>query len=134
LSFNPELTRILQLNPYASLAWGLLSKIPEVRLLSCLVPGHGALNRLCSTCCQVLLQQVQRDESIETLLEAIRDAFEFAEEADTLRSIKPESRQVSILREMLECVSESAKFIKSYAEDVNLGMSSSPLSLVITNM
>jgi hypothetical protein len=81
-----------------------------------------------------LLQQVQRDDNIQTLLEGICDAFEFAEEADTLRNIKPESRQAKILEEMLECVSESAKFIRSYAEDVNLGTSSEPLSLVIANM
>jgi hypothetical protein len=86
----------------------------------CLVPDI----ILCSPFCQTLLQQVQRDDNIQTLLEAIRDAFEFAEEADTLRNIKPESRQASILEEMLECVSESAKFIRSYAEDVNLGTSS----------
>jgi hypothetical protein len=68
-----------------------------------------------------LLKQVQRDDNIQTLLEAIRDAFEFEEEADTLRNLKPESRQAKILEEMLKCVSESAKFISSYAEDVNLG-------------
>jgi hypothetical protein len=82
-------------------------------------------------CCQTLLQQVQRDENVEALLETIRDAFEFAEEADTLRSIKPESKQAKILEQMLECVSESAKFIKSYAEDVQVGTLSSALSFVI---
>ena len=71
--------------------------------------------------------------NIQTLLEAIRDAFEFTEEADTLRHIKPGSRQASILEEMLECVSECAKFISSYAEDVNLGSPTWPLSLLITN-
>jgi hypothetical protein len=80
-----------------------------------------------SSCCQTLLQLVQRDENIEALLETIRDAFEFAEEADSLRSIKPESKQAKILEEMLECVSESAKFIKSYAEDVQVGTLSSAL-------
>jgi hypothetical protein len=78
-----------------------------------------------------LLQQVQRDDNIETLLEAIRDAFQFAEEADTLRNLRPESSQATILGEMLECVSECARFITSYAEDVKLSMSSWPLSLVI---
>jgi hypothetical protein len=33
LVHHPELTPVLQLNPYASLAWSLLSKIPEVRPL-----------------------------------------------------------------------------------------------------
>jgi hypothetical protein len=71
-----------------------------------------------------LLKQVERDGNVEALLEAIRDAFEFAEEADTLRSIKPESKQAAILEEMLECVAECAKFIRSYAGDVQVGTSS----------
>jgi hypothetical protein len=82
-------------------------------------------------CCQTLLQQVRRDENVDALLETIRDAFEFAEVADTLRSIKPESEQAKVFEEMLECVSESAKLIKSYAEDVQVGTLSSGPSLVI---
>jgi uncharacterized protein YchJ len=82
---------------------------------------------LFSSCCKTLLQLVQRDENVEALLETIRDAFEFVEEADILRSIKPDSRQAKLLEEMLECVSESAKFIKSYAEDVQVGTLSSAL-------
>jgi hypothetical protein len=71
-----------------------------------------------------LLQLVQRDDNVQTLLEAIRDAFELAEEADTLRDIQPESKQAKILHEMLECVSKTAEFIESYARDVQVGMSS----------
>jgi hypothetical protein len=33
LLIRPELTPAAQLNPYATLAWNMLSKIPEVRLL-----------------------------------------------------------------------------------------------------
>jgi hypothetical protein len=33
LLIRPELTSAAQLNPYATLAWNMLSKIPEVRLL-----------------------------------------------------------------------------------------------------
>jgi hypothetical protein len=68
-----------------------------------------------------LLRQVERDGNVEALLEAIRDGFEFAEEANTLRNIKPESKQAAILEEMLECVTECAEFIRSYAEDVQVG-------------
>jgi hypothetical protein len=110
----------LQLNPYATLAWSLLSKIPEVRLLSFSECMEYLL--FFSTYRQTLLQQVQRDDNIETLFEAIREAFEFAEEADTLRTIQPESSQVTVLEEMLECVSECAKFITLYAKDVQIGM------------
>jgi hypothetical protein len=83
---------------------------------------------------QTLLQQVERDLNVETLLEAIRDGFEFVEEADTLRNIMPESTQATILEEMLECVSKCAEFIQSYAEDVHVGTSFSSLSLVGINM
>jgi hypothetical protein len=89
---------------------------------------------LCSFCRQVLLQQVQRDDNVQTLLEAIVDAFKFAEEADPLRDIRPESRQAKILEDMLRCVTECAEFITSYAEDVNVGTSSWSLLLVIMNM
>jgi hypothetical protein len=46
LSINPELIAVLQLNPYASLAWSLLSKIPEVHLL--VLSQNGALTLLSS--------------------------------------------------------------------------------------
>jgi hypothetical protein len=81
-----------------------------------------------------LLKQIERDNNVETLLEAIRDAFEFAEEADTLRNIKPESKQATVLEEMLECVCECAKFIRSYAEDVRVGVLSLPLYWLLSNM
>jgi hypothetical protein len=69
---------------------------------------------------------VERDDNVQTLLEGIRDSFELAEEADTLRNIQPESKQAKILHQMLECVSNSAEFIQSYAKDVQVGMSSRP--------
>jgi hypothetical protein len=121
---NTELTSILQLNPHAHLAWSILSKIPEVPLFTIGMYGKFTLFSLLFR--QILLQQVQRDENIEILLKAIGDAFEFAlaEEADTLKNIKPESKQAIILEEMLRCVSECAIFMKSYAEDVGVGMSS----------
>jgi hypothetical protein len=71
-----------------------------------------------------LLLQVQRDNNVRTLLEAIRDAFEFAKEAEVLRNIQPASTQAKILDEMLQYVSEIAEIIESYAKDVQLGMSS----------
>jgi hypothetical protein len=85
-------------------------------------------------CGQTLLQQVQRDDNVRTLFQAIRDAFEFAEDADALRSIKPESRQARILEEMLQCVSEIGKFIELYAKHVGVSKSSWPLSLAVVNM
>jgi hypothetical protein len=73
---------------------------------------------LISSILQTLLQQFQQDDNVRSLLKAIRDAFEFIIEADVLRNMELASTQVKILDEMLECVSECATFIISYAEDV----------------
>jgi hypothetical protein len=83
---------------------------------------------------QTLLLQVKRDDNVRTLFQAIRDAFEFAEDADPLRNIKPESRQARILEEMLQCVFEIGKFIELYAKHVGVSEWSWPLSLVVVNM
>jgi hypothetical protein len=73
--------------------------------------------------CQTLLQQVERDDNVRALFKVIRDGFEFAKEADALRSINPESRQARILEEMLRCVYEIGKFIELYAKHVQVGRS-----------
>ena len=131
-TIRPGLTSAPQLNSFASLAWSLLSKIPEVRFL--ILSQYMRQSHFCLPWRQTLLKQIQRDDNIQTLLEAIRDAFEFAEEAEILRSIKPESMQATILEKMLECVAECATFIRLYAEDVKVGSSSWPLSLVIISL
>jgi hypothetical protein len=125
-SIRPGLMFAPQLNSFARLTWGLLSKIPDVRFLFLSLYMRQSL--VCLLWCQTLLKQIQRDNNIQTLLEVIRDAFEFAEEAEILRSIKPESKQATILEKMLECVAECATFIKLYAEEVKVGTSSWPLS------
>jgi hypothetical protein len=82
---------------------------------------YGTLTPFFSRCRQTLLKQVERDDNVRTLLEAIRDAFEFSNDARALRDIQPESKQVKILEDMLRRVSEFCKFIESYAEDVKVG-------------
>ena len=71
-----------------------------------------------------MLHQFERDDNVRSLLKAIRDAFEIAKEAEVLRNMEPASTQALILDEMLECVSECAEFILSYAKDGEVGMSS----------
>jgi hypothetical protein len=89
----------------------------------CFVGGNGVFT-LFSPRFQTLIQQVQRDDNVRTLFEVIREAFDFARDADALRSINPESRQARILEEMLQCVSEIGKFIELYAKHVQVGKSS----------
>jgi hypothetical protein len=79
---------------------------------------------LLSSLLQTLLSQFEHDDNVRSLLKAIRDAFEFIIEADILRNMEPTSTQVKILDEMLECVSECATSIISYAEDGHVGTSS----------
>jgi hypothetical protein len=79
---------------------------------------------LISSILQTFLQQFHQDDNVRSLLQAIHDAFAFVIEADVLRNMEPASTQVKILDEMLECISECATFIISYAEDVHIGTSS----------
>jgi hypothetical protein len=96
----------------------MLSKIPEVHLFAWV--GVYSTFTFFSSHHQTLLHQFERDDNVRTLLQAIRDAFGIANEADILRNLKPASTQANILDEMLECVSECATFIISYAEDVQV--------------
>jgi hypothetical protein len=123
-----ELAFALQLLPHAQLAWKLLSKIPEVSLRALLEDREHSMSFINR---QTLLLQLQRDDNVQTLLKAIQDAFQFTREADALKNMEPASTQAKILDEMLECVSECAKFIISYAENVQVGTSSWPLLLAI---
>jgi hypothetical protein len=73
---------------------------------------------LCSSGWQTLLEQYQHDNNVQTLIRAIHDAFDFADNKDTLliKSIKPESEQARILTLMLQDVCTCCDFIQSYAE------------------
>ncbi|KAH9001614.1 hypothetical protein EDB92DRAFT_83340 [Lactarius akahatsu] len=96
---------IAELHPFAKMAYGLVSAIPGT-----------------------LLKQYERDDNVLTLLEAMHDAFDFAQHEDTLKSIKPDSRQAEILNTMLRDVCSCSDFIRSYAKDEQFcTLSSSPL-------
>ncbi len=84
--------------------------------------------------CQKLLEQYERDENVLTLLEAMHDAFDFAHHEDTLKSIKPDSRQAGILTMMLRDVCSCSDFIRSYAKDSQFCMLSSSSLLVGVNV
>jgi crotonobetainyl-CoA:carnitine CoA-transferase CaiB-like acyl-CoA transferase len=67
--------------------------------------------------------QFQRDENAKTLLEAIREAFEFGNEADVLRKIEPGSVPAKTLNRMLQCITDCANVIESSAFMGRVGMS-----------
>jgi hypothetical protein len=118
-------------------AWTQLSSIPEVRALASLMIWSIFLTHW-----QTSVDLLRHDDNVRRSFKAILDTFQFANEADVLKNIQPASTQANMLNEMLHCVSECAKFIKSYAfftgplakKHVQVGTSSGPLSLLIINM
>ncbi len=83
--------------------------------------------------CQALIEQYQRDDNVLTLVEAIHDAFDIAQHEDTLKSIKPDSKQAEILTLMLQDVCSCSDFIHSYAKDSQFCMLSSSFLLAGVN-
>ena len=78
---------------------------------------------------QTLLEQYQRDNNVQTLLQAMHDAFDFAHHEDTLKSIKPQSEQARLLTLLLQDVCSCCDFIQSYTNDSQLCTSSLSASL-----
>ncbi|KAH9013132.1 hypothetical protein EDB85DRAFT_984791 [Lactarius pseudohatsudake] len=85
---------VAELHPYAKMAYGLLFAIPKT-----------------------LLEQFQRDDNIRTLLAAMHDSFDFANQEDRFKAIGRDSKQARILRLMLQHVCNCCDFIRSYAKD-----------------
>ncbi len=84
--------------------------------------------------CQTILDQYQRDNNVLTLLEAMHDAFDFTHHEDTLKSIKPDSKQARILTLMLQDVCSCSDFIQSYAKDSEFCKLSSSTPLAGVNV
>ena len=80
------------------------------------------------------MTQVQRDEKVQALLNAIHDAFDFTQEAEPLKNLTPQSKQRDILMQILQHVCHCSDFIQSYARDDKFRTSSSSVSLVIVNL
>ncbi|KAH9055563.1 hypothetical protein EDB87DRAFT_1824562 [Lactarius vividus] len=85
---------VAELHPIAKMAHGLLSAIPKT-----------------------VLEQFQRDDNVQTLLVAVHDAFDFANQEDRFKAIQHDSRQAQILTLMLQHVCNCCDFIQSYAKD-----------------
>ncbi|KAH9059026.1 hypothetical protein EDB87DRAFT_1577942 [Lactarius vividus] len=88
---------VAELHPYAKMAYNILFAFPKT-----------------------LLEQFQRDDNIGTLLVAMHDAFDFANQEDRFKAIGRDSRQAQILTLMLQHVCNCCDFIRSYAKDSQL--------------
>ncbi len=89
---------------------------------------------LCLFGCQTLLEQYERDDNVQTLRGAMHGAFDFAHHEDTLKSIKPKSRQAKIFTLMMQDVCNCGDFIRSYAKDPEFCKLSSPPPLAGVNV
>ncbi len=89
---------------------------------------------LCLLGCQTLVEQYQRDDRARTLLEAMHDAFDLADHEETLKFIKPDSKQAQVLTLMLRDVCSCGVFIQSYAKDSEFCTLSSPTFLANVNV
>ncbi|KAH9017272.1 hypothetical protein EDB85DRAFT_678770 [Lactarius pseudohatsudake] len=87
---------VAELHPYAKMAYGLVSAIPKTLLEN---------------------RQYQRDDDVRSLLEVVRDSFDFALREDTLKSTEHNSRQAMILTLMLQHICNCCDFIQSYTKD-----------------
>ena len=64
----------------------------------------------------------------------MHDAFDFAHHEETMKSIRPESKQAQILTLMLQDVCNCCDFIQSYAKDSQFCMLSLPTSSASVNV
>jgi hypothetical protein len=92
-----------QLHPFAQMAYSLLFAIPKVTRLH-LRRGLEYL-RYVHLGAQTLLEQFERDDNIQTLLVAMRDAFDFTNQEGTLKTTDRVPRQA---RSSRSCCSMSA--------------------------
>ncbi len=66
---------------------------------------------------------------MRTILVAMHDAFDFANQEDTFKAIGRESKQAQILTLMFQHVCNCCDFIQSYARDSQFCTLSSPISV-----
>jgi hypothetical protein len=106
----------IQIHPYASLAWSVISAATRVRLVISLLSN-------CSSCCtQVLVDQKNRDKRIIQLAATMKDVFSFLDDAEPLKAINTHIRTMTLL---LQQVTECAFFITGYAKQKDFCQSSS---------
>jgi hypothetical protein len=101
------------------MAWSVLSVIPKV----CPPSDLKEMHIFYSYVYQTILDQVNRDENVRTLLQDIHDVFNLGKLVDSLGAIKSGSTQAQILTAMLRHVCNCGDFIQSYAKNTQFCMS-----------
>ncbi|KAI0261969.1 hypothetical protein BC834DRAFT_1034652 [Gloeopeniophorella convolvens] len=88
------LDKVSELHPYAKMAWSILSFIPKA-----------------------FLEQIERDDKVRKLLQAIHDAFDLLDNAKFLKNTVPNSKQTQVLLAMMRHICDCAYFIQTYARN-----------------
>ena len=105
------------------MAWSILSILPKVRS-SYTLHTHFNLNHL-----QTILAQIDRDKCIVRLVEVMDDGFSFVKEAEPVKKIESHH---PIIELMSKQATECAYFIRDYAMNKSLCMSSSALHVGVS--
>ena len=98
------------MHPYALAAWAVLSAIPKVG------PAH-YVEIVVLTSVQVAVQQVERDQQIETLITVLQQTLDTIKDAEDLESRCHDPKQANIIARMLQQTGECGHFIHSYIKD-----------------
>ncbi|KAI0258821.1 hypothetical protein BC834DRAFT_962945, partial [Gloeopeniophorella convolvens] len=88
------LDKVSELHPYAKMAWSILSFIPKTFLV-----------------------QIERDDNVRKLLQAIHDAFDLLDNAKFLKNTVPNSKQTQVLLTMMRHICDCAYLIQTYARN-----------------
>ncbi|KIN97223.1 hypothetical protein M404DRAFT_1006269, partial [Pisolithus tinctorius Marx 270] len=88
--FNEIVTTLSNVHPYAKIALGILSAASNL-----------------------LISQVNRDAAVSSLLNKIRNTYEFLAEDDTIKNIENMKDTLAMIARV---ISDSAQFIKDYSE------------------
>ena len=110
---------IFQIHPYAKMAWSMLSVIPKV----CPSSDLKEINILYSYVYQTIIDQVNHDKNVRTLLQDIHNIFNLGKLVNSLGAIKSGSMQAQIFTAMLRHVCNCGDFIQSYVKNTTLCMS-----------
>lgn len=76
----------------------------------------------CPEIVQAIATQMERDDQVRTLLEALKDMMDTVHAAEDLEARCHDPKQAEIITKMLQQTGECGHFIQSYAKDINFCM------------
>ncbi|KAI0342260.1 hypothetical protein BDW22DRAFT_1429124 [Trametopsis cervina] len=92
-SFVDKFDGIAEIHPYAKIAWGVISVVPKL-----------------------FLSQIEKDQSMQDLIETMGDMFAFVREAEPLQAIPSHH---NIIKRIIQQTTESGLLIRDYVDTRN---------------